>query len=89
MKKMEAKVKELKELRAAREKLDKSISEVETWIKDEMEREHKYEFEGDDWKVSWKMVSSLRFNQSLFKDAYPDIFEQYKTLSESRRFTVQ
>lgn len=86
---IEKKVKALKNLRAQREELDSEIEKLETWIKEEMKSQDKYEFSGRDWKVSWNTVLSNRFDQSKFKEAHPDLFESYKTLSESRRFTVQ
>lgn len=85
---MEVEVKKLKELRVQRDQLDKEIEVIENMIKDEMTAQDVYEFSGDDWKVTWNMVTSNRFDQTSFKEAHPDLFEKYKKLSESRRFNL-
>ena len=85
---MEQTVKELKALRAERDQLDEKINAIENAIKDEMTTQNKYEFSGDDWKVTWNMVTSNRFDQSGFKAVHPDLFEQFKKVSESRRFNL-
>lgn len=81
-------VSDLKKLRAQRDELDAKIEILEKSIKDEMTSQDKYEFSGEGWKVTWKMVQSNRFDQSSFKEAHPKLFEQFKKLSESRRFTI-
>ena len=86
---IEKKVKALKALRAQREELDAEIEKLEQWVKDEMVKQDTYEFSGNGWKVSWNTVVSNRFDQSAFKEAHPDLFESYKKLSESRRFSLK
>lgn len=81
-------VADLKKLRAQRDELDAKIEILEKSIKDEMTSQNKYEFSGEGWKVTWKMVQSNRFDQSSFKEAHPKLFEQFKKLSESRRFSI-
>ena len=85
---IEQKVKELKKLRSRRDALDKQIEDLESLIKAEMTAQNQYEFSGEDWKVTWNIVSSSRFDQSSFKEAHPKLFEQFKKLSESRRFNL-
>lgn len=40
-------------------------------------------------KVTWKSVSSSRFDSKRFKKDYPDLYKQYAAVSEYRRFTVK
>lgn len=85
---VERDVRELKRLRREREDLDNQIKSLEEEIKGIMDKTKTYEFSGDDWKVTWNMVSSTRFNQSLFKENNPDLFSKYQSVSESRRFLL-
>jgi len=39
--------------------------------------------------VSWKGQESSRFDQAAFKEAHPDLFEQFKKKSDSRVFRVR
>lgn len=82
------KVATLKELKAEREALDKKIAEIENVLKSEMTERNEYELVGKNWKVTWTKVTSSRFDQRSFKEAYPNLFESYKTVSESRRFLL-
>jgi putative phage-type endonuclease len=40
-------------------------------------------------KVTWKTVTSQRFDTKAFKEQYPDLYEKFAKPSESRRFTVK
>lgn len=68
--------------------IEKQIESLEGAIKEVMVATDTYEFEGDDWKVTWNMVASNRFSQKLFAADHPKLFEKYKVISESRRFLV-
>lgn len=39
--------------------------------------------------VSWKSVSSNRFDSTTFKKDHPDLYTKYAKVSESRRFTIK
>jgi predicted phage-related endonuclease len=39
--------------------------------------------------ISWKSQESRRFDQSAFKAVHPELFEQFKTVSESRVFRIK
>lgn len=85
---VEVNVKSLRELKREKDILEKKIKKLEDEIKEQMESNSIYEFEGEDWKVTWNMVAQNRFSQSLFKEDHPKLFEQYKVVSESRRFLL-
>lgn len=40
-------------------------------------------------KVTYKAVTSSRFDSSGFRKVYPDLFTEYSTPTTYRRFTVQ
>lgn len=78
----------LRELNREAEEINSLIESIKNDLKSEMTERGEYELVGDDWKITWNLVSSRRFNQSLFKSSHPDLFEHYLALSESRRFIL-
>lgn len=86
---MELKVRELKKLEEKKSIIDSKIESIKKEIQDEMTTNNTYEYSGEDWKVTRDMVSSNRFDQSAFKAVHPRLFEQFKKLSESRRFITE
>ena len=45
--------------------------------------------ENDYYRVTWKSVSSERFDSRLFKAEQPEVYRRYLRKSESRRFSVK
>ncbi len=45
--------------------------------------------ENEQYRVSWKSVSSNRLDEKRLKEEQPDIYERYKKSISSRRFTVK
>lgn len=43
---------------------------------------------GTDYKITWKAVTSSRFDSTAFKKAMPELAERFTKSSTSRRFTV-
>lgn len=43
---------------------------------------------GIDYKITWKAVTSSRFDSTAFKKAMPELAERFTKSSTSRRFTV-
>jgi len=83
---MEAKVRELMELKRMREELDAEIASAEDAIKAVM---------GDDetliagaYKVSWKTFTSSRLDSIALKKALPDIAAQFTRQTLTRRFSI-
>lgn len=81
-----AKIKELKSLQAI---IDEATAEAES-IKDEIKA-----FMGDteelragDYKVTYKTVTSQRFDSTAFKSAMPDVFSRFTKTTTCRRFTL-
>lgn len=38
------------------------------------------------WSFGWDIKQRTAFNQTLFKEKHPDLYEQFKTTSEIKKF---
>lgn len=45
--------------------------------------------ENERYRVSWKAVSSNRLDEKRLKEEMPEVYEQYKKMSVSRRFSIK
>lgn len=86
---LDQKVQMLRSLKRQAEEIDSKMEAIKEDLKAEMSVRGEYELSGDDWKVTWNMVSSNRFSQSEFKSAHPDLFKEYLRESSSRRFIIE
>ena len=84
---MEAKVKELMELRRMKEEIEAEIAAAEDEIKGVM---------GDEeillagaFKVDWKTVVSSRIDTAALKKMMPEIAERFMKQTTTRRFCVR
>lgn len=83
---MEAKIRELQELKRMREELEAEITALEDAIKAGMgERE---ELTAGVYKVTWKPVTSRRIDTAAMKKALPDVCERFMRETIVRRFCV-
>lgn len=85
---LNALVENLRHLKREAEEVASRIENIENAIKAEMKERNEYTLTGDDWKITWNEVTSTRFNQKLFKEANPALYESYSTESTSRRFLL-
>jgi len=83
---MEAKVKELQELKRMKEELEAEITTMEDEIKKVMGDEETL-FAGA-FKVSWKSFTSNRLDTTALKKALPQIAEQFMKATTARRFSI-
>ena len=83
---MEAKVRELVELKKLASELDAEITSIEDEIKAVM-GEDEILLAGP-FKVLWSKVTSQRFDTSLFKKMNPTLAKDYIKTTVSRRFSV-
>ena len=83
---MEAKVKELMELKRMKEELEAEITAMEDEIKAVMGEEEV--LLAGVFKVSWKNVTSSRLDSTALKNALQDIAAQFTKQTTTRRFTV-
>ena len=85
---LDSKIKELRELRRMAEELQAEIDGITDTIKAEMTARNVDTLTGDDWKVTWKAVTSNRLDSASLKKELPDIAARYTKASVSRRFTL-
>ena len=83
-----SKVKELRELRRMAEELAAENEAMQDAIKAEMTARNVDELAGTDWKISWKSVSSSRFDSKAFKATHAELYQQYTREATTRRFVV-
>ena len=85
---MNSKVQELRELRRMADDLSKEIESIQDEIKQEMTTRQADELSGADWKITWKTVTSTRFDSTAFRKARPDLADMYTKTTTTRRFIV-
>ena len=83
---IKAKAAELKELKAMQEELAAEISAIEDEIKAAMGDQEQIIAGG--YKITWKVVTSSRFDSSRFKKDHADLAAQYTKTTTMRRFCI-
>ena len=83
---MEAKVKELMELKRMKEELEAEIAAAEDEIKAVMGQEEI--LLAGSYKVSWKVFTSSRIDTTALKKALPDVAAAYTKQTTAHRFSV-
>ena len=83
---MEAKVKELMELKRMKEELDAEIAAAEDEIKARMGDEET--LLAGAFKVSWKTFTSSRFDSTRFKKEHAELAAAYTKTTTTRRFSI-
>lgn len=81
-------VSELRELRRMADELGAEIDSITDKIKRYMEDGGKDELHGLDWKITWKEITSSRFDSAAFKKSQPDTYSAFCKSSTSRRFIL-
>ena len=85
---LDAKVKELRELRRMAEELAAAIDGLTDTIKAEMTARGVDEMSGTDWKATFKAVTSSRLDTAALKKALPDVAAAFTKQSSTRRFVL-
>ena len=88
---IQSKVNELRELRELRRMADELAAEIEAAqnaIKAHMTAIDADTLTGVDYKITWKSVTSSRFDSTAFKKAMPELAERFTRSTTSRRFVV-
>ena len=85
---MDSKIKELRELRRMADELAGEIESITDSIKAHMDAEGVDTISGTDWKVTYKAVTSARFDSTAFKKAMPDLAEAFTKTTTSKRFCI-
>lgn len=85
---LNSKIKEMRQYKRAIEELQQKASVIESEIKAEMEARNVDQVVTEDYKVTWKAVSSMRLDAKALKEERPEIYTRYAVPVESKRFVV-
>ena len=85
---IQSKVNELRELRHMADELAAEIENIQDAIKAHMTTMNTDTLTGIDYKITWKAVTSSRFDSTAFKKAMPELAERFTRSTTSRRFVV-
>lgn len=85
---MESKIRELRELHRMADEIAAEIETLQDAIKSEMTARNTDTLTGTDWKVTWKAVTSKRFDSAAFKKTHGELYEQYTKETTSKRFLI-
>ena len=85
---IQSKVNALRELRRRADELAAEIEAAQDAIKAHMTAIDADTLTGIDYKITWKSVTSSRFDSTAFKKAMPEIAERFTKSTTSRRFVV-
>jgi len=85
---LNSKVKELRELRRMADELQQEIDGLTDQIKAVMTERDTDTLTGDDYKITWKAVTSSRLDTAALKKALPQVAEQFTKTITSRRFVL-
>lgn len=86
---LEAKAAELMEIRAQIEELEAEKAALEDLIKAAMADAGREEMKAGAYSLSWKTVTSRRFDSSAFKKDHAELAEQYTKETRTCRFLVK
>ena len=86
IKEIEAKAKELQELKRMREELEAEITTLEDAIKASMGDQE--QVVAGAFRISWKASTSSRFDSARFKKDHPDLAAQFIKTSTVKRFSI-
>ena len=82
------KLRELKELKVMQEELAAEIEAIQDIIKGYMTARELDAINVDVFKVTYKEVTSNRFDSTAFKKTHNELYEQYLKQTTTRRFVV-
>ena len=85
---LDAKVSELRELRNFESEIKAAISFIEDSIKSEMLARNTDVLAGRDCMVTWKTVTTHRFDSASFKLTHADLFNQYTKATTNRSLVI-
>lgn len=81
-------VRRLRELETEAAQLGGEIDALKEQIKAEMTARDVDEMQAGVFRVRWTAVQSTRFDSAAFREAMPELYDQFTRKIETRRFTV-
>lgn len=85
---LSAKVNELRELRRMADEIAAEIETIQDAIKAHMTAVNVDTLAGSDYKITWKEITSARFDTTAFKRENPELSARYTKTATTRRFTI-
>lgn len=85
---LEAKARELMEVRKEIEELEAMKTAIEDAIKYEMAQQGAETLTAGVYKMTWKVVTGTRFDSTAFKKANPELAKAYTKETRTCRFTI-
>lgn len=85
---LSAKVNELRELRRMSDEITAEIDAIQDSIKEHMTAAGLEILNGIDYKITWKAITSARFDTTAFKRENPELASRYTKETTTRRFTI-
>lgn len=85
---LDAKVKDLRELRNFEAEIKAEITAIEDEIKAEMLAQNTDTLHGQDCTVTWRTVITSRFDSAAFRLTHAELFQQYSKATTSRRLVI-
>lgn len=85
---LDAKVRELRELRNFEAEVKSEITAIEDEIKAAMLVQNTDTLHGQESTVTWKTIITSRFDSAAFKLTHADLFKQYTKATTSRRLVI-
>jgi len=82
------KVNELRELKILAEELQEEITTAESVIKAELTARGVDELRTTGYRITWKTVTSSRFDSKAFRSTYSELYRQYSKPTTTRRFCI-
>lgn len=82
------KVHQLKELQRMAEEIEAEAETIKDEIKAEMTAQDTDTLVIDCFKVTWKPVTTNRFDSKAFKKKYEQLYNEYTKPTVSKRFTI-
>ena len=82
------KLREIKELKAMQDELQAEIDALQDEIKGYMTAAQLDTLHVDVFKVTYKEVTSSRFDSTAFKKTHSDLYNQYVKQTTTRRFVL-
>lgn len=85
---LDAKVRELRELRNFEAEVKSEITAIEDEIKAAMLAQNTDTLHGQESTVTWKTIITSRFDSAAFKLTHADLFKQYTKATTCRRLVI-
>ena len=85
---LDKKVQDLRDLRNFEAEVRSEITAIEDDLKAEMLAKNTDTLAGQSCLVTWKTISSSRFDSAAFKLTHADLFAQYSKATTSRRLVI-